>query len=232
MVPCARSIGGEFRGMNTLPDARDTAQTRLPTGRPHSVTFTMGCGRRICGVTVLLMRDCAVSLMMPPGGCVAWLADDLRTLGLCPTTPRHDLDKFSFLAETTDDIANALNNGVTAVRASWDAEDPDPPPRKNRGKNPWQEGGGEGRRFAEAQSPLAWGRAKTKAPDAVRLAPAGTMRYRGASLGETGCQFQLTAPPPKRGGFVAAGLTQIRWFDNQKFTERIPLLCQHGAARK
>jgi hypothetical protein len=49
------------------------------------------------------------------------LGDVLLTVGLCETTPKHEIDKFHFLAETAFDVADALAAGLKAVRQAEDA---------------------------------------------------------------------------------------------------------------
>ena len=48
------------------------------------------------------------------------LGDVLLTVGLCQTTPKHEIDKFHFLAETAFDVADALAAGLKAVRQAED----------------------------------------------------------------------------------------------------------------
>jgi hypothetical protein len=54
-------------------------------------------------------------------GRLRGLGDVLLTVGLCATTPKHDIDKFHFFAETAFDIADALAAARGAVRQAADA---------------------------------------------------------------------------------------------------------------
>jgi hypothetical protein len=49
------------------------------------------------------------------------LGDILLTMGLCATTPKHETNKFHFLAETAFDIADALAAAHDAAQQAADA---------------------------------------------------------------------------------------------------------------
>ena len=105
----ARDKGASSPNITTVPSA-----ALLPLDRIHRGLWGHLWGNR----SPQNKLEC---ISADAAGRLRGLGDVLLTVGLCAPTPKHEIDKFSFLAETAFDIADALAAGLKAVRQAEDA---------------------------------------------------------------------------------------------------------------